>query len=142
MILTNPRVLITVLGALCVGGIAGGVTSCSDATGPGRCEVIYVVSQSDQAPETGLRIINALSTGLDAVVSGERIVSAGADMSPGACEIWGLFAGTYQVSLQQCRQEDAGSSQCTSHFGPEVVRTVAVVQGEITELRVTSSFFR
>ena len=125
--------------ALGAGGIAA--VGCTDILGPGGCEVIYVVSQSGGTPDTGLRVKNHLSGGLDVTVEGSRIVGAGSDMASGACEIWGLFPGTYTVTLQQCAQDVAGSSRCTAPIGPPVVRLVQVPDGQIVELIINAPVF-
>lgn len=115
--------------------------SCGDATGPGGCEVTYVVRQSDEAPETGIRFINATGGGLHVLVDGGRIVGIGSNMGEGACEIYGLFAERYDVHLQQCEQR-GGSTECTEFFGPRITRSITVIMGEITEMRVTREFFQ
>jgi hypothetical protein len=117
-----------------------GSTGCGDPTGVGACEVIYTSSTSGDAPTTGLRIINELSTGLDAIVEGESIISAGAEMYPGDCGIWGLREAVYNVRLRPCTQE-GGSSECVSYLSEEATRTVTVTRGSIATLRVTDTFF-
>jgi len=138
----NPRALraMTVgIVALWAGGVAA--AGCTDVLGPGGCEVIYVVSQSGGTPDTGLRVQNHLSGGLDVTVEGGRIVGAGSNMASGACEIWGLFPGTYTMTLQQCAQDVAGSSQCTASIGQPVVRTVQVPDGQIVEMIINAQLF-
>jgi hypothetical protein len=141
--LRQPGRWVSALCAVCLFGIALLLPACSDTpTGlDDDCEVIYIVSSSDASATTGLAIVNQLSTGLEAVVEGDRIVGAGADMSPGACEVWGLFSGSYDVRLRPCRQDVLGSTECTTYLAAEVRRRLVVSAGERTELRVTPSFF-
>lgn len=117
--------------------------ACSDSTGPeiGPCEVIYITSQSDPGATTGIQVENGLSGGLHATVESERYVSTGANMAPGACEVWGYPAGSYTVALQRCEQDVPGSTECTELIGAVVRRSVVVESGSRTRLRVDSGFF-
>lgn len=116
--------------------------ACSNPTGTGgTCEVIYITSESDPTASTGIQIENALSGGLHATVESERHGDYGADMAPGACEVWGFPAGTYGVALQRCEQGEAGNTTCTRLLGAEVRRTVTVEQGTRTRLRVDAGLF-
>jgi hypothetical protein len=114
---------------------------CGNILGPGSCDVSYVV-RANENPETGIRFINELSSGLQVIVESGRVSGIGSDMAPGSCEVYGLFAGDYIVSFHQCAQNDQDTTVCTSTFGPEIRRTVSVGNGEITELRVNQSWFR
>jgi hypothetical protein len=136
---TGARGIVVAFAVLLAG--SAGSSGCTDPNGVGGCEVLYVSAANDPSPETGLRVINDLDSGLDVIVGGDDVFTAGAEMYPGDCGIWGLPAGRYDVELRPCSQ-DGGSSECQDYLGEAVVRTVTVTSGVLTELRVTDALFR
>ncbi len=112
----------------------------SDPTGPsGACEIIYATT--NPPGPSGIEVHNRTGGGLSVQVDSNSRPGAGADMAAGACEVWAYPAGTYSVTLQRCRQDVAGSSECTAPIGASVVRSVRVDGGSRTAIRVDSSFF-
>ncbi len=128
---------------LCLAAISLGCGS-DDPTGTdsGSCELVFILGGNDPNPDTRLQVVNALSGGLQAIVGHQRFADTGADMAPGECVAWGVFADVFQVRLQQCNQANPGSTECTSTFGPEVIRDVTVADGDVVTLRVTPAFFQ
>lgn len=117
----------------------------TDSNGNANCEVIFTTAGQGANPTTGITVINRLNGGLEVSVGssgpGQPIVSVGSDMSPNSCEIYGLFAGLYEVSVQQCDQGVPGSSECTQTFGPLVTFSVSVDADEMEQIEVTASTF-
>jgi hypothetical protein len=91
-----------------------------------NCEVIFTTAEQGQNPTTAIKVINRMDRGLAVTVGsagpGRPIVSVGADMNPETCELYGLFPGLYEVTLQQCDQDEPGSSECTTLIGQLVTR--------------------
>jgi len=110
-----------------------------------NCEVIFTTAGQGSNPTTVIKVINRLDGGLQVIVGsagpGQPIVSVGADMNPNSCELYGLFPGLYEVTLQQCDQDDPGSSECTTVFGTPVVRQVDLAEDETETIEVTTSIF-
>ena len=110
-----------------------------------NCEVVFTTAGQGSKPTTGIKFINGLSGGLEVIVGsagpGQPVVSVGSDMSPNSCEIFGLFVGLYEVSLQQCEQDIPGDSSCTDTFGPLVIRSVDLQEDEIETIEVTEATF-
>ena len=112
----------------------------SDATEPSSANCVVIFATSDPPGLSGIEVHNETGGGLHVEVDGV-FPGTGANMSPGACEVWAYPAGTYQVTLQRCEQADPGRSRCTSLFGTEVIRSVVVQSDSRTVLRVDQNFF-
>ncbi len=136
----------------CVVGFAAVATVgalCSDSPtdfgNNSNCEVIFTTAGQGSNPTTAIKVINRMDRGLAVGVGssgpGQPIVSVGADMSPNTCELYGLFPGLYEVTLQQCEQDEPGSSECTTEFGPLVTRRIDLAEDETETIDVTLSTF-
>jgi len=62
-------------------------------------------------------------------------------MNPETCELYGLFPGLYEVTLQQCDQDEPGSSECTRLIGQLVTRQIDLTEDETETIDVTFSMF-
>lgn len=124
---------------------AGCTDSPTDFGDNSNCEVIFTTAGQGSNPTTVIKVINRMDRGLAVGVGssgpGQPIVSVGADMSPNTCELYGLFPGLYEVTLQQCDQDDAGSSECTTLVGQLVTQEVDVAEDETETIDVTFSTF-
>jgi hypothetical protein len=87
------------------------------------------------------RLDGGLSVGVGSAGPGQPIVSVGADMNPNTCELYGLFPGIYEVTLQQCEQDEPGSSECTTLFGTLITRQIDLAEDETETIEVTLSIF-
>ncbi len=95
------------LAGLLLGSAGPALPGCSDATGAnaGNCELIFNLGTTDPDPDTRLQIVNDLAGGLEATVGHENFTSSSAEMAPGECVAWGVFADVFELRLQQCLQE-------------------------------------
>lgn len=143
---TTVRLTCTMTLVITMTGIAAcGLGGITDFTDNSNCELIFTTAGQGSNPTTAIKVINRLDGGLAVGVGsagpGQPIVSVGADMSPNTCEIYGLFPGLYEVTLQQCNQDEPGSSECSSELGPLVERQIDLMEGETETIEVTSAFF-
>jgi hypothetical protein len=126
------------LGALCS-------DSPTDFGDNSNCEVIFTTEGQGSNPSTAIKVINRMDRGLAVGVGssgpGQPIVSVGADMNPETCELYGLFPGLYEVTLQQCEQDEPGSSECTALIGRLVTLDIDLAEDEIETVDVTFSTF-
>ena len=137
----TPHVRI-VLGVTALAG-AIGLAACGDSgpSDPGSCEVVASTQAQGADPSTGIRIINRLNGGASATVSSSSFADIEADLGAGECNIVGIPAGDYDVSMQQCEQSISGSTECTSSFGVEVVLQVTLAENEIRTIEITNDLF-
>jgi len=143
---TTVGLIRTMTLAITVTGIAAcGLGGITDFTDNSNCELIFTTAAQGSNPTTAIKVINRLDGGLAVGVGssgpGQPIVSVGADMNPNTCELYGLFPGLYEVTLRQCNQDEPGSSECSSEFGPQVERQIDLSEGATETVEVTSAFF-
>ena len=138
---SSQRVVAAV--AVTVVAVAVSVAACGDngLTDPGNCEVVFTTQGQGANPSTGIRFINRLDGGARATVGSNLFTTVAADMGSGACEIFGFPSGDYEVRLQQCEQSVAGSTECTSFFGVEVVGQVSLEANEMETVEITADLF-
>ena len=137
----RPMVVVIGVTGIAVASATCGSDAPTDIDAPLNCEVIFSTPSQGDNPTTAIRVANRLSGGLKVSVDGANVFGTGSHMGPGECNTWGLPAGVYEVRLRQCTQDNPGSTQCTSEFGTEVLRSVTLDKDEIETIEVDQSLF-